>query len=119
MAGLRACTRSSSHSWLSSVRTLRRSVRRLRQQPPEPSVISSDFEGTFWALPHSEDAAGMSRLGAVSGPKRVLGSSKSFCSEEELDMSTLSVVSNLPTLQSERGLSRYLAAVRKFPLLSA
>jgi RNA polymerase sigma-32 factor len=61
----------------------------------------------------------MSRFGAVSGPKRVLGSSKPFCSEEELDMSTLSVVSNLPTLQSERGLFRYLAAIRKFPLLSA
>jgi RNA polymerase sigma-32 factor len=61
----------------------------------------------------------MSRLGAVSGPKRMPGSSKPFCSEEELDMSTLSIVSNLPTLQSERGLSRYLAAVRKFPLLSA
>jgi RNA polymerase sigma-32 factor len=61
----------------------------------------------------------MSRLGAVSGPKRMPGSSKPFCSEEELDMSTLSVLSNLPTLQSERGLSRYLAAVRNFPLLSA
>jgi RNA polymerase sigma-32 factor len=34
-------------------------------------------------------------------------------------MSTLSVISNLPTLHSERGLSRYLAAVRKFPMLSA
>jgi RNA polymerase sigma-32 factor len=34
-------------------------------------------------------------------------------------MSTLSVVSNLPTLHSERGLPRYLAAIRKFPLLSA
>lgn len=61
----------------------------------------------------------MSRLGAVSGPKRVPGGSKPFCSEEELDMSTLSVISNLPTLHSERGLSRYLDAVRKFPLLSA
>jgi RNA polymerase sigma-32 factor len=61
----------------------------------------------------------MSRLGAVSGLKRMPGSSKPFCSEEELGMSTLSVISNLPTLRSERGLSRYLAAVRKFPLLSA
>ncbi|KRR19801.1 RNA polymerase sigma factor RpoH [Bradyrhizobium retamae] len=34
-------------------------------------------------------------------------------------MSTLSVLSNLPALHSEGGLSRYLAAIRKFPLLSA
>jgi RNA polymerase sigma-32 factor len=34
-------------------------------------------------------------------------------------MSTLSVPSNLPTLHSEGGLSRYLAAIRRFPLLSA
>lgn len=34
-------------------------------------------------------------------------------------MSTRSVPSNLPTLHSEGGLSRYLAAIRKFPLLSA
>jgi RNA polymerase sigma-32 factor len=32
-------------------------------------------------------------------------------------MSTLSIVSNLPPLHSEGGLSRYLAAIRKFPLL--
>jgi RNA polymerase sigma-32 factor len=34
-------------------------------------------------------------------------------------MSTLSVPSSLPTLQSEGGLARYLDAIRKFPLLSA
>ncbi|MET3840573.1 RNA polymerase sigma factor RpoH [Bradyrhizobium sp. OAE829] len=34
-------------------------------------------------------------------------------------MSTLSIVSNLPTVNSERGLPRYLAAIRTFPLLSA
>jgi RNA polymerase sigma-32 factor len=61
----------------------------------------------------------MNRLGAISGPRPMPGSSKPFCSEEELDMSTLSVLSNLPTLHSERGLSRYLATIRKFPLLSA
>lgn len=33
-------------------------------------------------------------------------------------MSTLSIVSNLPPLHSEGGLSRYLAAIRKFPLLN-
>jgi RNA polymerase sigma-32 factor len=32
-------------------------------------------------------------------------------------MSTLSIVSNLPPLHSEGGLLRYLAAIRKFPLL--
>jgi RNA polymerase sigma-32 factor len=32
-------------------------------------------------------------------------------------MSTLSIVSNLPPLHSEGGLPRYLAAIRKFPLL--
>ncbi|MCA6117073.1 RNA polymerase sigma factor RpoH [Bradyrhizobium sp. WSM 1738] len=34
-------------------------------------------------------------------------------------MSTLSVLSNLPALHSEGGLSRYLTVVREFPLLSA
>jgi RNA polymerase sigma-32 factor len=34
-------------------------------------------------------------------------------------MSTLSVLSNLPTLHSEGGLSRYLTTIRRFPLLSA
>ena len=34
-------------------------------------------------------------------------------------MSAASFVSNLPTLNSERGLSRYLAAINAFPLLSA
>jgi RNA polymerase sigma-32 factor len=34
-------------------------------------------------------------------------------------MSTPSVLSNLPAIHSEGGLSRYLAAIRKFPLLSA
>jgi RNA polymerase sigma-32 factor len=34
-------------------------------------------------------------------------------------MSNLSIISNLPTLHSEGGLPRYLAAIRKFPLLSA
>jgi RNA polymerase sigma-32 factor len=34
-------------------------------------------------------------------------------------MSTLSLISNLPPLHSEGGLSRYLAAIRKFPLLDA
>jgi RNA polymerase sigma-32 factor len=51
--------------------------------------------------------------------RHMLGSSHPLCSEEELDMSTLSVLSNLPALHSEGGLSRYLAAIRKFPLLSA
>src|SRR5215213_4562133 len=78
---------------------------------PEDSNLLQISKEHFGHYPHSEDAAGMSRLGAVSGPKRVPGSSKPFCSKEELDMSTLSVLSNLPTLQSERGLSRYLAAV--------
>lgn len=34
-------------------------------------------------------------------------------------MSTLSVLSNLPAIQSESGLSRYLTTIRKFPLLDA
>jgi RNA polymerase sigma-32 factor len=34
-----------------------------------------------------------------------------------MEMSTLSFVSNLPPLHSEGGLSRYLDAIRKFPLL--
>ena len=34
-------------------------------------------------------------------------------------MSTLSLVSNLPALHSEGGISRYLAAIRKFPMLTA
>ena len=34
-------------------------------------------------------------------------------------MSAASFVSNLPTLNSERGLSRYLAAINAFPLLNA
>jgi RNA polymerase sigma-32 factor len=34
-------------------------------------------------------------------------------------MSTLSVLSNLPAIRSEGGLPRYLATIRKFPLLSA
>jgi RNA polymerase sigma-32 factor len=34
-------------------------------------------------------------------------------------MSTLSVLSNLPALHSEGGLSRYLTVIREFPLLSA
>jgi RNA polymerase sigma-32 factor len=34
-------------------------------------------------------------------------------------MSTLSVLSNLPAIHSDGGLSRYLATIRKFPLLSA
>ncbi|AHY49389.1 RNA polymerase sigma-32 factor [Bradyrhizobium japonicum SEMIA 5079] len=64
-------------------------------------------------------AAGMTRMGAVSGPRRMLGSSNPLCSEEELDMSTLSVLSNLPAIRSDGGLSRYLTTIRKFPLLSA
>jgi RNA polymerase sigma-32 factor len=34
-------------------------------------------------------------------------------------MSTLSVLSNLPAIRSESGLSRYLTTIRQFPLLSA
>jgi len=34
-------------------------------------------------------------------------------------MSSLSVLSNLPAVHSDGGLSRYLATIRKFPLLSA
>jgi RNA polymerase sigma-32 factor len=49
----------------------------------------------------------------------MLGSSNPYCSDEDLDMSTLSVLSNLPAIRSESGLSRYLTTIRQFPLLSA
>jgi RNA polymerase sigma-32 factor len=61
----------------------------------------------------------MTRIGAVFRAQAHARSSNPLCSAEELEMSTLSVLSNLPAIHSEGGLSRDLATIRKFPLLSA